>query len=77
MNPAAGCVPMLLTLPIMIAMWAVLQVAIELRGAPWFGWIRDLSAPDPLYILPILMVISQFVQQRMTSMAGADPANRR
>ena len=47
-NPAAGCVPMLLTLPIMIAMWAVLQVSIELRGAPWFGWIHDLSAPDPV-----------------------------
>ena len=46
-NPAGGCVPMLLTFPIMIAMWAVLQVAIELRGAPWFGWIHDLSAPDP------------------------------
>jgi YidC/Oxa1 family membrane protein insertase len=76
-NPAAGCVPMLLTLPIMIAMWAVLQVAIELRGAPWFGWIRDLSAPDPLYILPILMVISQFLQQRMTPMAGADPAQQK
>ena len=59
-NPAAGCVPMLLTLPIMIAMWAVLQVSIELRGAPWFGWIRDLSAPDPFYVLPILMVVTQF-----------------
>jgi len=76
-NPAAGCVPMLLTLPIMIAMWAVLQVAIELRGAPWFGWIHDLSAPDPLYVLPVLMVITQFLQQRMTPMAGADPAQQK
>ena len=76
-NPAAGCVPMLLTLPIMIAMWAVLQVAIELRGAPWFGWIRDLSAPDPFYVLPILMVVTQFVQQRMTPMAGSDPAQQK
>ena len=76
-NPAAGCVPMLLTLPIMIAMWAVLQVAIELRGAPWFGWIKDLSAPDPFYVLPILMVVTQFLQQRMTPMAGADPAQQK
>lgn len=76
-NPAAGCVPMLLTLPIMIAMWAVLQVAIELRGAPWFGWIQDLSAPDPFYVLPILMVVTQFVQQRMTPMTGADPAQQK
>jgi YidC/Oxa1 family membrane protein insertase len=76
-NPAAGCVPMLLTLPIMIAMWAVLQVSIELRGAPWFGWIRDLSAPDPYYLLPILMVVTQFIQTKMTPMAGADPAQQK
>jgi YidC/Oxa1 family membrane protein insertase len=76
-NPAAGCVPMLLILPIMIAMWAVLQVSIELRGAPWFGWIRDLSAPDPFYVLPILMVVTQFLQQRMTPMTGADPAQQK
>jgi YidC/Oxa1 family membrane protein insertase len=76
-NPAAGCVPMLLTLPIMIAMWAVLQVSIELRGAPWFGWIQDLSAPDPYYLLPILMVVTQFIQTKMTPMAGADPAQQK
>ena len=76
-NPAAGCIPMLLTLPIMMAMWAVLQVSIELRGAPWFGWIHDLSAPDPYYLLPILMVVTMFLQQRMTPMAGADPAQQK
>ena len=76
-NPAAGCVPMLLTLPIMIAMWAVLQVSIELRGAPWFGWIHDLSAPDPYYLLPILMVVTQFVQQSMMPMAGSDPVQQK
>jgi YidC/Oxa1 family membrane protein insertase len=76
-NPAAGCIPMLLTLPIMMAMWAVLQVSIELRGAPWFGWIHDLSAPDPFYVLPIMMAGTQFLQQRMTPMAGADPAQQK
>ncbi len=76
-NPAAGCVPMLLTLPIMLAMWAVLQVSVELRGAPWFGWIQDLSAPDPYYLLPILMVITQFVQQSMMPMAGSDPVQQK
>jgi YidC/Oxa1 family membrane protein insertase len=76
-NPAAGCVPMLLTFPIMFAMWAVLQVSIELRGAPWVGWIQDLSAPDPYYILPVLMVVTQFVQQRMMPAAGADPAQQK
>lgn len=76
-NPAAGCVPMLLTLPIMMAMWAVLQVSIELRGAPWFGWIQNLSAPDPYYVLPILMVVTQFAQQSMMPMAGSDPAQQK
>ena len=72
-NPASGCIPVLLTFPIMIAMWAALQVSIELRGAPWFGWIKDLSAPDPWYLLPILMVVTQFWQQHITPMTGADP----
>ena len=76
-NPASGCVPMLLTFPIMIAMWAALQVSIELRGAPWFGWIQDLSAPDPLYMLPVLMVATQFWQQHITPMTGADPAQQK
>jgi YidC/Oxa1 family membrane protein insertase len=76
-NPAAGCVPMLLIIPIMIAMWAALQVSIELRGAPWVGWIRDLSAPDPFYVLPVLMVATQFWQQKMTPMTGADPAQQK
>jgi YidC/Oxa1 family membrane protein insertase len=76
-NPAAGCIPALLTLPIMLAMWAVLQVSIELRGAPWLGWIHDLSAPDPYYVLPVLMVATQFWQQHITPMAGADPAQQK
>jgi YidC/Oxa1 family membrane protein insertase len=76
-NPAAGCVPMLLIIPIMIAMWAALQVSVELRGAPWVGWISDLSAPDPYYVLPILMVATQFWQQKMTPMTGADPAQQK
>lgn len=76
-NPAAGCLPALLTLPIMLAMWAVLQVSIELRGAPWIGWIHDLAAPDPFYVLPVLMVATQFWQQHITPMAGADPAQQR
>ncbi len=65
-NPASGCVPMLLTLPVLFAFYAMLSVAIELRGAPWFGWIHDLSAPDPWYILPVLMGLSMFIQQKMT-----------
>jgi YidC/Oxa1 family membrane protein insertase len=76
-NPASGCVPMLLTMPVLFAMWALLQTSIELRGAPWFGWIHDLSAHDPLYITPVLMGASQFWQQRMQPAPGADPAQQK
>ena len=47
-NPASGCVPMLLTMPVLFAFYAMLSAAIELRGAPFFGWITDLSQHDPL-----------------------------
>lgn len=75
-NPAAGCVPMLLTLPVLIAFYSMLSVAIELRGAPFVGWIRDLSSYDPWYVLPVLMGATQFIQTKMTPMSG-DPMQQR
>jgi YidC/Oxa1 family membrane protein insertase len=75
-NPASGCVPMLLTLPVLFAFYAMLSVAIELRGAPFVGWIKDLSVHDPLFITPILMGITQFVQTKMTP-STADPAQQK
>jgi YidC/Oxa1 family membrane protein insertase len=75
-NPASGCLPMLLTMPILFAFYSFLSVAIELRGAPFVGWIHDLSAPDPLYITPVLMGITQVVQQRMTP-SSADPMQQK
>lgn len=75
-NPASGCVPMLLTLPVLFAFYALLSVAIELRGAPFVLWIHDLSAHDPLYVTPILMGITMVVQQRMTPMSG-DPMQQK
>ncbi len=60
-NPASGCVPMLLTLPILFAFYAMLYAAIELRGAPFIGWITDLSRHDPLYITPLLMGVTHAV----------------
>jgi YidC/Oxa1 family membrane protein insertase len=71
-NPASGCVPMLLTMPILFAFYAMLSVSIELRGQPFALWIQDLSQHDPYYITPILMGISMLWQQKMTPMA--DPA---
>jgi len=75
-NPASGCVPMLLTMPILFAFYSLLSVAIELRGAPFILWIHDLSAPDPLYITPVLMGITQLVQQKMTP-SSADPMQQK
>jgi YidC/Oxa1 family membrane protein insertase len=71
-NPASGCVPMLLTLPVLVAFYAMLAVAIELRGAPFVGWIKDLSSFDPYFVTPVLMGMTMFVQQRMTP-SVADP----
>ena len=70
-----GCLPLLLTMPFLIAFYRVLQVAIELRGAS-FLWIPDLSQRDPLFITPVLMGLSMFVMQRMTPTA-MDPAQQR
>jgi YidC/Oxa1 family membrane protein insertase len=75
-NPASGCVPMLLTFPVLFAFYALLTVAIELRGAPWFGWIHDLSAHDPLYVTPILMGGTMFWQQKLTPM-NVDPVQQK
>ena len=75
-NPASGCVPMLLTLPVLFAFYSMLSVAIELRGAPFVGWIHDLSTHDPLYITPVLMGITMFVQQWMTP-TTADPVQQK
>ena len=69
-NPASGCVPMLLTFPVLLAFYSMLSVAIELRGAPFVGWIHDLSIRDPLYITPVLMGITQFIQTKMTPTSG-------
>jgi YidC/Oxa1 family membrane protein insertase len=75
-NPATGCVPTLLTFPVLLAFYAMLSVAIELRGAPFVGWIHDLSIHDPWYVLPVLMGITMFVQQRMTP-TSADPVQQK
>jgi YidC/Oxa1 family membrane protein insertase len=71
-NPASGCLPMLATMPILFAFYAMLSVSIELRGQPWALWIHDLSQHDPYYITPVLMGISMLWQQRLTPVA--DPA---
>jgi YidC/Oxa1 family membrane protein insertase len=75
-NPASGCIPMLLTLPVLFAFYSLLSQAVELRGASFGWWITDLSARDPLYITPVLMALTMFWQQKVTP-STADPAQQR
>jgi YidC/Oxa1 family membrane protein insertase len=75
-NPASGCVPMLLTMPVLLAFYSLLAMSIELRGAPFVGWIHDLSAPDPYFVIPLLMGVTMFWQQRITPTA-ADPTQQK
>lgn len=71
-NPIGGCIPQLLQFPIWFGLYRALQGTIELRHAPWFGWITDLSAKDPYYILPILMGLSMYLASKMTPMPATD-----
>ncbi len=75
-NPAGGCLPLLIQFPFLIAYYRMLGVALDLRHAHWL-WVSDLSARDPYFILPILMVASMFAMQRMTPQAGMDPAQQK
>lgn len=75
-NPAGGCFPLLLQMPILFAFYGLLGSAVELRKAPWMLWIHDLSVHDPYYVLPIVMGISQFLQVRMGPQTG-DPMQRK
>lgn len=75
-NPLMGCLPLLLQMPFFLAVFTILTIAIEVRHAPFFGWIKDLSAPDPYWLLPIAMCVSMIVQQALTP-TTADPVQKR
>lgn len=76
-NPLSGCLPMVLQMPIYIALYKVLWNAIELYRAPFFGWYHDLSAPDPYFIGPVLLGFFMFLQQKFTPTATVDPAQQK
>ena len=76
-NPMGSCIPMLFQMPIWWALWRVLNGAIELRHAPWIGWIHDLSAKDPYYILPIAMTITMYLTTKMTPQTTTDPSQQK
>ncbi len=75
-NPFSGCLPILIQLPVFFALYKVLYIAIELRGAPFILWIKDLSQKDPYYVLPLLMGATMIIQQAITPFAG-DPRQKR
>jgi YidC/Oxa1 family membrane protein insertase len=77
-NPVGGCLPMLLQMPFFYAFYRVLSVSIEMRGASWL-WVHDLSQPETLAIraLPVLLIVTQFLSQRLTPQPGADPSQQK
>ncbi|GAL22878.1 inner membrane protein translocase component YidC long form [Vibrio maritimus] len=76
-NPLGGCLPILLQMPIFIALYWALMESVELRHSPFFGWIHDLSAQDPYYILPLLMGASMFLIQKMSPTTVTDPMQQK
>ena len=71
-NPMGGCLPILIQMPVFMALYWVLQSSVEIRNAPWIGWIHDLSVPDPFFILPLLMTLSSLLQTALNP-APPDP----
>ncbi len=76
-NPMGGCLPMLLQIPVFFAIYRVLQNSVELKGAPWILWIHDLAVMDPYFILPVLMGISMFIQQKLSPNNFTDPTQEK
>ena len=71
-NPLGGCLPMILQIPVFYGLYTTLGTSIQLRNAPLILWIHNLAAPDPYYILPILMGVTMLISQKMNPMVG-DP----
>ena len=75
-NPVGGCIPLVIQMPFLIAFYTMLGVAIELRHASWL-WVRDLSAPDPIHVLPVGIMVTMFLLQKMTPTGGMDPMQQK
>ncbi|WP_338847075.1 membrane protein insertase YidC [Massilia sp. W12] len=71
-NPLGGCLPILIQMPIFLALYWVLHASVEIRNAPWIGWITDLAAPDPWYVLPAIYAVSMYITTKLNP-APADP----
>jgi YidC/Oxa1 family membrane protein insertase len=71
-NPLAGCLPILIQMPVFFAFYWVLLESVEMRQAPFMGWIQDLSAKDPFFVLPLIMAVAMFIQYKLNP-APPDP----
>ena len=76
-NPAGGCLPILIQMPIFLALYWVFLESVELRHAEFGLWLTDLSSKDPYFVLPVLMGISMFIMQKMTPMTVQDPMQQK
>ncbi|MGY1521211.1 membrane protein insertase YidC [Luteimonas sp. A482] len=76
-NPVGGCLPVVLQMPIFFALYWVLLESVELRHAPWIGWIQDLTARDPWFILPVINIAVMWATQKLSPMTGMDPMQQR
>jgi len=76
-NPVGGCLPVLVQMPVFLALYWTLLEAVELRHAPWIGWIQNLTAPDPFFILPVINISVMWLTQKLTPMVGMDPMQQR
>ncbi len=76
-NPIGGCLPMLIPIPIFLGLYWVLLETVELRHAPWVGWIQNLTAADPYFILPAMNLIVMYLTQKLTPMPGMDPLQKK
>ncbi len=76
-NPLGGCLPILVQIPVFIALYWVLLSAVELRNAPWILWIKDLSAPDPYFVLPVVYAITAYLQVKLSPTPITDPMQAR
>ncbi len=76
-NPLGGCLPMLIPIPIFLGLYWVLLETVEIRHAPWMGWIQNLTAADPYFVLPALNLLVMFLTQKLTPMPGVDPMQKK
>src|SRR5690606_31711301 len=75
-NAVGGCLPLVVQMPVCLALYRTLLEAVELRHAPWIGWIQNLTAPDPYFVLPAIHIVVMFATQKLTPTPIADPMQR-